>query len=160
MKTYCILFVIKLATRSVTIASITTSLNTALLLQVARQLTDDFDGFLSNSKYLIMDRDKKYSREFRRQLKRDGVRSIRCPPRAPNCNAFAERFVRSVKEECLGRLILFSEHSLRHAVKEYMIHYHTERNHQGMNNQLLRPLASVSTLDPIRSHERLAGMLK
>jgi transposase InsO family protein len=107
-----------------------------------------------------MDRDKKYSREFRSQLRRDGVRSIRCPPRAPNCNAFAERFVRSVKEECLDRQILFGERSLRTVIKEYMFHYNAERNHQGVNNQLLTPLASVNTLDPIQCRERLGGTLK
>ena len=88
LTTYYVLFVIKLATRSVAVAGITTSPNTVFMLQVARQLTDDFDGFLSNSTYLIMDRDKKYSRDFRRQLKRDGVTSIRCPPRAPNCKDY------------------------------------------------------------------------
>jgi transposase InsO family protein len=159
LTTYYVLFVIKLATRSVTIAGITTSPNKGGMLQVARQLTDDFDGFLLNSTHLIMDRDKKYSREFRSQLKRDGVTSIRCPPRAPNCNAFAERFVRSVKEECLNHLILFGESSLRGALREYIEHYHSERNHQGLNNQLLTPLASVSTLDPIKSRERLGGVL-
>lgn len=160
LTTYYVLFVIKLSTRSATIAGITTSPNTGFMLQVARQLTDDFDGFLRNSTYLIMDRDKKYSRDFRRQLTRDGVKSIRCPPRAPNCNAYAERFVRSVKEECLDRLILFGEGSLRRSVKEYMTHYHSERNHQGLNNQLLTPVANVSTLDPIKSRERLGGTLK
>jgi len=160
LTTYYVLFVIKLATRSVTIAGITTSPNTFFMLQVARQLTDDFDGFLSNSNYLIMDRDKKYSREFRRQLKRDGVKCIRCPLRAPNCNSFAERFVRSVKEECLDRLILFGERSLRCVLREYMVHYHSERNHQGLDNQLLTPLANVSTMDTIKSRERLGGMLK
>jgi transposase InsO family protein len=159
LTTYYLLFVIKLATRSVTIAGITTSPNTLFMLQVARQLTDDFDGFLSNSKYLIMDRDKKYSCAFRSQLKRDGVRSIRCPPRAPNCNAYAERFVRSVREECLDRLILFNERSLRSALREYIEHYHNERNHQGLNNQLLTPIGSVGTLEPIQCRERLGGML-
>ena len=102
----------------------------------------------------------KYSREFRSQLKRYGVTSIRCPPQTPNCNAFTERFVRSVREECLDRLILFGEHSLRRAIREYMLNYHCEHNHQGVNNKLLEPLASVSMLQPIKSHERLGGMLK
>ena len=77
-------------------------------------------------------------------------------------NAFAERFVRSIKEECLDldRLILFGEHSLRNAVREYMAHYHSERNHQGMNNRLLTPVANVNTLDPIQCRGRLGGMLK
>jgi transposase InsO family protein len=90
----------------------------------------------------------------------DGVTSIRCPPRAPNCNAYAERFVRSVKEECLDRLIHFGERSLRRAVREYMMHYHSKRNHQGVNNQLLTPVANVSTLDPIQCCERLGGTLR
>jgi transposase InsO family protein len=160
LTTYYILFVIKLATRTITIAGITTTPNTVFMLQVARQLSDAFDGFLLNSTYLTMDRDKKYSREFRSQLQRDGLTSIRCPPRAPNCNAFAKRFVRSVKEECLDRLILFGERSLRRAIKEYMSHYHGERNHQSLHNQLLAPLANVNTLDPIQCRERLGGMLK
>ncbi|KPJ90209.1 MAG: hypothetical protein AMJ53_14455, partial [Gammaproteobacteria bacterium SG8_11] len=70
------------------------------------------------------------------------------------------RFVRSVKEECLNHLILFGEQSLRNAIKEYMFHYNGERNHQGMNNQLLIPLASVSVLKSIQFRERLGGMLK
>jgi hypothetical protein len=78
----------------------------------------------------------------------------------PNCNAYAERFVRSIKEECLDRLILFGERSLRHAVREYMAHYHSERNQQGVKNQLLTRLANVNTLDPIQRDERLGGMLK
>ena len=89
-----------------------------------------------------------------------GVKPVRCPVRAPNCNAFAERFVRSIKEECLGRMILFGEASLRRALKEYVVHYHVERNHQGVGNRLIEPLATVSTSDkPIRCRERLGGML-
>ena len=75
-------------------------------------------------------------------------------------NAFAERFVRSIKEECLDRVILFGEASLRRALREYVTHYHTERNHQGVGNRLLKPLATDSSIEePIRRRERLGGML-
>ena len=89
-----------------------------------------------------------------------GVKPVRCPVRAPNCNAFAEGFVRSIKEECLGRMIFFGEASLRRALKEYVVHYHVERNHQGVGNQLLRPVATANSTDePVQCHERLGGML-
>ena len=128
--------------------------------QVARNLTDVSDGFLLNSRHLIMDRDTKYTEEFRDYLDREGVKPVHCPVRAPNCNAFAERFVRSIKEECLDRMILFGDASLRRALREYAAHYHSERNHQGVGNQLLQPIATVSSIDePIQCRERLGGML-
>ncbi|MHB8744854.1 MAG: integrase core domain-containing protein, partial [Sulfuricaulis sp.] len=80
---------------------------------------------------LILDRDTKYSIALRRLLQDDGIEIIRLPPRSPNLNAYAERFVRSIKEECLNRMIFLGEASLKHAVNEYMTHYHAERNHQG-----------------------------
>ncbi len=129
--------------------------------QVARNLTDDIDGFLIGKEYLIMDRDTKYTRAFRHHLKREGVTPVRCPPRAPNCNAYAERFVRSVKEECLGRLILFGERSLRYALRNYVSHYHAERNHHGVGNKLLFPNDVTAANDePIQCQERLGGTLK
>ena len=158
--TYYVLFIMHLSTRSVHIAGVTTAPNGAYMKQVARNLTDVSDGFLLNSRYLIMDRDTKYTEDFRDYLDREGVKPVRCPVRAPNCNAFAERFVRSIREECLDRMILFGEASLRRALREYVLHFHTERNHQGVDNQLLKPLATVSSTDePIHCRERLGGML-
>jgi putative transposase len=93
--------------RSVHIAGVTTAPDGPYMKQVARNLTDVGDGFLLHSRYLIMDRDTKYTADFRGHLDREGVKPVRCPARAPNCNAFAERFVRSIKEECLDRMILF-----------------------------------------------------
>ena len=128
--------------------------------QVARNLTDVDDGFLLNSRYLIMDRDTKYTDAFRGHLDREGVKPVRCPARAPNCNAFAERFVRSIKEECLNRMILFGEVSLHRVLREYVAHYHIERNHQGVGNRLLKPVErGSSTNDPIHCRERLGGLL-
>ena len=128
--------------------------------QAARNLTDVSDGFLLDSRYLIMDRDTKYTKEFRDYLDREGVKPVRCPVRAPNCNAFAERFVRSIKDECLDRMILFGEASLRRALGAYVTHYNAERNHQGVGNRLLEPCATGNSTDgPIQCHERLGGML-
>ncbi|NNF97436.1 MAG: transposase [Halobacteria archaeon] len=145
--TYYVLFVMHLSTRCVYIAGVTTSPNGAFMMQVVRNLTDVSDGFLLNKTFLIMDRDKKYTDEFRAYLKRERVTPVRCPVRAPNCNAFAERFVRSIKDECLDRMILFGERSLRLVIKEYIAHYHTERNHQGLGNRLLVPMHEAGSTD-------------
>lgn len=99
-----VLFILSLKTRSVHIVGVTTA---PYMKQVARNLTDVSDGFLTKSQYLIMDRDTKYTKDFREHLDREGVKPVLCPVRAPNCNVFAERFVRSIKDECLGCMILF-----------------------------------------------------
>ena len=158
--TYYVLFVMQLSTRYVHIAGLTTSPNGAFMQQVARNLTDVSDGFLLNSRYLIMDRDTKYTEDFRDYLDREGVKPVRCPVRAPNCNAFAERFVRSIKEECLDRMIFFGERSLRHVLNEYIAHYHAERNHQGLGNRLIDPTHEAGSMnDPIQHRERIGGIL-
>ena len=158
--TYYVLFVMRLETRSVHITGVTTAPNGEFMTQVVRNLTDVEDGFLLDSEFLIMDRDKKYTNEFRANLKREGVIPVRCPLRAPNCNAFAERFVRSIKDECLNRMILFGEASLRRVLREYVTHYHIERNHQGLGNRLLEPADMFcSNNGPIHCRERLGGML-
>lgn len=158
--TYYILFVIHLATRRVHIAGTTTAPNRAFMMQVARNLTDEFDGFLKSYQYLIMDRDTKFTPAFRDFLEREGVEPVRCPPRAPRCNAIAERFVRSIKEECLERMVLIGERSLRRALREYEIHYLRERNHQRLSNRLLEPSNVVDFhTGTIQRRERLRGML-
>jgi transposase InsO family protein len=158
--THYILFVIDLATRRVVIGGITTNPNEAWMLQVARNLTDGESGMLRGKRHLIVDRDTKYSSAFRAFLAREGVEVIRLPPRSPNLNAFAERFVRSVKSECLSKLIPIGAPMLRHAVHEYMQHYHLERNHQGLGNQLIVPLrVPQSKYERIDRRTRLGGML-
>ncbi len=158
--TYYVLFIIHLSTRSVHIAGVTAAPNRAFMKQVARNLTDVEDGFLLEKLFLIMDRDTRYTEDFRGYLDREGVKPVRCPVRAPNCNAFAGRFVRSIKSECLDRMILFGEASLRRALREYMAHYHTERNHQGVGNRLLEsPAIGSSANEPIQRRKRLGGML-
>jgi hypothetical protein len=109
---YHVFFVIRLATRDVHIAGIVPEPHGRWMQQIARNMTDGFDGVLNSCKYLIHDRSTLYTEQFRVLLQSAGVQCFRLPPRSPNLNAFAERFVRSIKEECLDRLILLGESSL------------------------------------------------
>jgi len=158
--TYYLLFVISLADRVVTIAGITTRPDEAWMLRVARNVTDSQGGALHSKRYLIIDRDTKYSAQFRRLIRDNGTKVIRLPPMSPNLNAYAERFVRSIKDECLNRLIFIGRASLRRAVAEYMDHYHTERNHQGLENRLIHaPTIVAANCGAIRRSTRLGGTL-
>jgi transposase InsO family protein len=141
--TFFVLFVIDLASRRVKIAGITTSPNDPWMKQVARNLTDHVDGFLIGKKYLIMDRDGKFTPAFQAVLKEAGVEPLLLPPKSPNLNAYAERFVRSIKDECLDRMIFFGERMLRETIHSYLEHYHAERNHQGIDNQLIDPVDDI-----------------
>jgi transposase InsO family protein len=158
--TQYILFFIDIASRSVHVAGITPHPDNSWMTQIARNITDVSDGFLRDKRYLLLDRDTKYSDAFRGILVREGIEVIRLPPRSPNLNAFAERFVRSIKEECLNRLIFVGQASLRHAITQYLTHYHFERNHQGLENRLLKPCRTVGEPHaPVKRRERLGGML-
>jgi len=158
--THYLLFVMSLADRVVGIAGITTRPDEAWMLQVGRNLTDSERGILRAKQYLIIDRDSKYSEQFRRLIRDSGTTVIRLPPRSPNLNAHAERFVRSIKEECLNRMIFVGQASLRRAVRQFIEHYHQERNHQGLGNRLIRlPRAKIRDNGRVRSHARLGGML-
>jgi transposase InsO family protein len=144
----------------VKIAGITAHPHDRWMTQIARNLTDLDEGFLRSTRYLILDRDTKYSEAFRGVLVREGIQVIRLPPRAPNLNAFAERFVRSIKHECLNRMIFFGQASLQRAMGHYMAHYHTERNHQGLGNRLLQPApATRLSSHSVLRRQRLGGML-
>src|SRR5713226_3471277 len=107
--------------------------------QIARNLLAADEGFLVGKRYLLMDRDTKFSQGFRDILQDTGVKAVRLPPRSPNLNAHLERFWRSLREECLDRMIFFGEDMLRRAVQAYLSHYHGERNHQGLGNRLIEP---------------------
>ena len=107
--------------------------------RMAAQLTDAYDGFLLRARVLITDRDPLYTTRFRETLKGTGVNVVRVPPRSPNLNAFAERFVRSIKGECLRHIVPLGEAHLREVVREYVEHYNTERNHQGLGNVIPMP---------------------
>ncbi len=128
--------------------------------QIARNLTDCDEGFLNKTRHLIHDRDPLFTEAFKELLKPAGVKTVKLPARSPNLNAYAERFVRSVKSECLAQIIPLSERHLRKAVKEYTEHYHFERNHQGLDNQLIeKPIDEPNMDDAVGCRERLGGIL-
>lgn len=159
--TFYVFFVIELATRRIDIAGITPSPNDAWMKQIGRNLTDPVDGTLAEKQLLILDRDSKFSSAFRSLLSHAGVEIVRLPYRSPNLNAYAERFVKSIKDECLSRMIFFGERSLRKASREYTAHYHQERNHQGIGNRLIDPDGRpIATHRAVECAERLGGMLR
>ena len=158
---YFVLFTIDLKTRRVEIAGIVRQPDGEWMKQMARNLTDCDAGFLNGTRRLIHDRDPLFTAGFRRILKQSGVRTVKLPARSPNLNAYAERFVRSVKSECLAKIIPLGERHLRKAVKEYMEHYHLERNHQGLDNELIeKPIDVPDRGVPVDCRERLGGILK
>lgn len=158
--TYYVLFVISMADRVVHVVGITTRPDEAWMLQVCRGLLDVESGALAAKRYLIIDRDTKYTQQFRRLIDEGGTEVIRLPPMSPNLNAYAERFVRSIKDECLGKMIFVGQASLRRAIGEYMAHYHEERNHQGLENRLIQPEPKRATTTAlIQRRPRLGGML-
>ena len=158
--TFYLLFVMEVATRRVHFAGCTVNPNEDWMKQIARNLTEPFDGFLLGTRYLLMDRDSKFCEVFRNIVKQCDVEPVKLPPRSPNLTPHIERFMRSIKEESLKRMIFFGERSLRNAVKEFCLH-HQERNHQGLENKLIEPGEEVAcTEDRVTCRERLGGMLK
>jgi putative transposase len=158
--TYYVLFFIHLVSRRVDIAGITPHPDESWMEQIARNVTMDGWGILCDCRYLLHDRDTKYRASFLAIMTSGHVKTLRLPARSPNLNAFSERWIRSVKEEYLSKVILFGENSLRRAMREYVAHYHAERNHQGKSNTLLFPRATEARGDgPVECRERLGGLL-
>src|ERR1700730_18670265 len=161
--TYYVLFFIHLESRRVSLAGMTPYPGHEWMEQQARNATMEEWGFLRGGRDLLHDRDTKFCASFRELIESGSVKTIRLPARSPNLNSFAERWVRSVKEECVSRLILFGERSLRRALQQYVVHYHEERNHQGKENLILFPLQTEGARNrraAVRCRERLGGLLK
>jgi putative transposase len=159
--TYYLLFVMEIATRRVHFAGCSASPDEQWMKQIARNLTDTFDGLLNGKHYILMDRDGKFCPAFRELLKTEDIKPVQLHPPSPNLNAHVERFHRSLKEECLNRMIFFGEESLRKAINTSLEHFHTERNHQGIANRLIEPGEEVGLHDgKILCCERLGGMLR
>jgi putative transposase len=159
--TYYLLFFMELATRRIHFAGLTATPDEAWMLQIARNVTDAEAGFLRGKKYLLMDRDTKFSEAFRVTLQQGGIESVRLPPRSPNLAAHIERFMRTVKEECLGRMILFGKRALQSAATCFLEHYHAERNHQGIGNRLIAAGEEAArATGEIVCRERLGGLLR
>jgi putative transposase len=142
------------------VAGSTPNPDAAFMAQAARCLTDAVDGFLANHRVLICDRDGKWTEGFQRIVEGSGVRVVLIPIQAPNANAYAERFVRSIREECLDRLILFGERRLLRVLDEFVAHYHGERNHQGLGNDLITPEPRPLGGTQVHCRERLGGLLR
>jgi transposase InsO family protein len=157
---YVVFFVMTLKTRTLEIAGITSEPDGAWMTQIARNLTHPNDGFLRGVQYIILDRDPLYTAAFRRLLRDSGVKPLVLPAWSPNLNAFAERFVESAKCECLERMVLLGESHLRAAVRAFMHHYHEERPHLGLGNELIAPKTPVIGTGRINCRERLGGLLK
>jgi putative transposase len=157
---FLVLFFIDLASRRVEIGGVARQANGLWVSQVARNLSDVAEGFLIGKRYLIHDRDPLFTAEFLEILQATGVQSVKLPPRSPNLNAHAERFVRTIKESCLERMILFGEGSVRKAIHEFVLHYHHERNHQGLDNRLIIQEQLVAdSAAAVQRRSRLGGML-
>jgi putative transposase len=157
--TYHTVFVIDLASRRVQIVGSTPYPNALFMHQVGRTLTVADDGSLRHHRILIRDRDRKWSRDVRRLLQEAGIQVVLTPLQAPNANAYAERFVRSIKEECLDRIMPIGERHFRRAITEFVNHYQYERNHQGLKNALIVSAPRIGTLGRIRRRSRLGGLL-
>ena len=161
--TYYVSFFIHLESRRVSLAGITRHPDQAWMQQMARNATGEEWGHLEHRRYALHDRDTKFCPLFRATLAAGGIKPIKLPARSPNLNCYAERWVRSVKDECLSKLILFGEASLRRALAEFIDHYHAERNHQGKGNLLLFPAGKIGQRGPrsrVGCRERLGGLLK
>jgi putative transposase len=159
--TYYVLFFIHLESRRVAIAGLTVHPNEPWMKQIARNVTMEGCGMLRDCRYLLHDRDTKYTQSFRAIIASGRVEPLALPARSPNLNAYAERRVRSVKEECLSKVILFGERSLRRTLSDYVEHFHAERNHQGKGNVLLFPRVTDRQREgPVRCRDRLGGLLR
>lgn len=158
---YSVHFIIHPGTRRVEITRIAPDWDEHQMLQIARRVTDCVDGFLRGMQFVIMDKDPLFTKRFRELFRSSGIRPVPLPPQSPNLNAYAERFVLSIKSECLDHFVFVGEKSLRRAITQYLEHYHRERPHQGLGNRAIeKGPESFDLKAPIQVHERLGGLLK
>ncbi|MFH0945983.1 MAG: integrase core domain-containing protein [Planctomycetota bacterium] len=161
LRTMYVVFAIRLATRRVEIVGITDSPDADFMKQAARNLIDPDCDVRHHATHLIIDQDTKFTDEFRILLRDEGVKCVRTPHRAPDCNSVCERWVLSVESEVLNRMIFFGVDSLRRAISSFVSHYHTARNHQGLENSIIEPGEEVGrAVGPIHRHDHLGGVLR
>jgi hypothetical protein len=164
IKHFHVFVFIQYCTRQIKIVGVREKPDGAWTEQIAKNITCNYDPTMSNCKYLIHDRDTLYTMKFEQTLKDFGITTIKTPPRSPNLNPYAERVIRSIKEECLSSVIFFGQNNLRKYLKQYVEHYHLERNHQGIKNQIIE--SENETLShskkgqgEIIKKERIGGLL-
>lgn len=157
--TYYILVVMQLSRRRIEIVGITLNPDTTRMQQMAKNLTHCYDVFLNNTKYLLLDRDKKFL-PFCGVLESTDTEVILLPPRSPNLNVYIERYRRCMKSECMNRMIFFGENTLRRVLSGFADHYHAQRNHQGFENKIIDFKGDIGSTDgTVQRRERLGGML-
>jgi putative transposase len=159
LKTIYVLFFFELSMRRVYVAGCTSQPNSVWVTQQARQLLWQFQDEQRTMRFLIHDRDKKFTASFNTVFAAEGIETILTPYRAPNANAVAERWVRSVRTECLDRLPIVNERHLRRVVKEYTHYYNTSRPHQGLNRQTPIPFQQGSLQGVIYFRDVLGGLI-
>ncbi len=158
--TVYVLFFIQLRTRKLILGGLTPAPHEQWVKQTARNVTG-ITGQLTNARYLIHDRDGKFTEGFDQVLRGAGIEAIKLPPHGPNLNAYAERWICSLRSECLDQLILFGQRSLAYVLREYVAHHQRERNHQGLHNLIPFPdERRGNNTDPITKSERLGGLLQ
>jgi putative transposase len=162
---YAVLFFLHIGSRRVHLAGLTARPDAAWVAEQARQTAAFFGGLPERPTHLIRDLDGRFTREFDEALAGAGVEVVRVGPRAPNLNAFAERWVLSVKSECLDHFLVLGESHLRYLLAEYLAHYHQHRPHQGLGNELLTgepgpPPQPLAAARDVQVSERLGGLLK
>jgi putative transposase len=160
---YMVFFVIDVHSRAVEVAGVRIAPDGEWMKQIGRNLLDPVDGFLRHATHLIHDRDPVFTAAWTALLEANGVECVAIPAQSPNCNPHAERFVKTVRTECLDHFVIFGERHLRHLLKEFMRHYLTERYHQGLASQIIRPSVPPSNdnaeLGRIGRRSRLGGLL-
>jgi len=163
LMTYYVLVCMRFGSRQICLAGFTLAPHAEWMKQMARNLTMAGEGMLQGCRCLLHDRDTKFCASFDEILRSAGIEPLTLPPRSPNLNAHLERWNRSVKEECLSKMILFGEASLQQVLSNYVQHFHGERNHQGKGNVILFPAAANrvgESSGEIRTRQRLGGLLK
>jgi putative transposase len=159
LTTYYVLFFIHVRSRRVVLGGMSQNPNEPWMKQMARNVTG-WEGERVGAHYLIHDRDAKYTRSFDGILNAAGIAVVKLPPHSPNLNTFAERFVKTIKTECVEQFVLFGENSLQHVIREYLAHYHAERNHQGIKNVIPFPDNRLFEQEgSVVKAERLGGLL-
>ena len=162
LKQHYVLFVIELSTREVHILGVIDHPTGAFVTQVARNLVGDLLDSGRSIKFLIRDRDTKFTASFDEVLRSEGIRVIKTPIRSPRANAFAERWVRTVRTECLDRMLILGQRHLERVLREYVNHYNRQRPHRGIHLQVPVPddrTAADPPLLDIHRHDVLGGII-
>jgi putative transposase len=159
LQTIYVLIFIEIGSRRVHFAGCTAHPDNAWITQQARQVMWELDEREPAIHFLIRDNDKKFSHAFDTVFRSAGIHVIPIPHHAPNANAFAERWIRSVREECLDKVLIINQAHLRRVMREYIAFFNTARPHQGIDQQIPVPPASRAASGPVRCRNVLGGIL-